>query len=93
MTHLSTSRVLEASSQLHSLPMSCPDGRPQVGGPCCVELAGESPVAVSAGALRSRLQSTGGIPEAERSVESHPEERAVTIEPLEWEQSRGPSIK
>ena len=55
----------------------------------CVRLAGESPVAVSAGAPRSRLQARGEIPASERSVESP--QGAVWL--LGGEQSRRPNIK
>ena len=71
----------------------CPEGRPgslvDRGEPCCVRLAGESPAAVSAGALRSRLQARGEIPVSERSVKSP--QRAVRF--VGGEQSRGPNIK
>jgi hypothetical protein len=60
--------------------------RPEVsGGPLmsCIEPAGESPVGVSAGAPRSRVQRRGETPGAERTVESLSREgakvRAVTI--------------
>ena len=59
----------------------------------CVGLAGESPAAVIAGEPRSRLQPSGEIPPAERSVESPIRERAVTIEPEGGKQSCGPSLK
>jgi hypothetical protein len=49
----------------------------------CIEPAGESPVGVSAGAPRSRVQRRGETPGAERTVESLSREgakvRAVTI--------------
>lgn len=81
--------------------MVCPDARRYVVArralaarrASCVELAGESPVAVIAGEPRSRLQPSGEIPPAERSVESPVRERAVTIEPGRGEQSCGPSMK
>jgi hypothetical protein len=60
--------------------------RPEVsGGPftSCIEPAGESPVGVSAGAPRSRVQRRGETHDAERTVESLSREgakvRAVTI--------------
>ena len=65
------------------------DGGPELGVSRCVGLAGESPVAVSAGAPRSRLQPTGEIPAAERSVESP----CGSIRIRRGEQSCGPSMK
>ena len=44
--------------------MLCPEDRPGRGLSSCVRLAGGSPAAVGTGAPRSRLQSTGEIPEA-----------------------------
>jgi len=55
----------------------------------CVVLAGESPVAVSAGAPRSRVRAGGEIRRPERTVESLPEAAG----PLGRRQRRGPSIK
>ena len=55
----------------------------------CVVLAGESPVAVSAGAPRSRVRAGGEIRGSERTVES-PQGIAGL---LGGEQRRGPSIK
>ena len=40
------------------------------GVPCCIELAGESPVAVSAGAPRSRPRAPGETPSSEWGVKS-----------------------
>lgn len=55
----------------------------------CVELAGVSPALVIAGEPGSRLQPSGEIPPAERSVESP----SVAIWPPGGEQSCGPSLK
>ena len=57
--------------------------------PSCVGLAGESPVAVSAGAPRSRSRAWGEIPASERDVESP---RGAVRFPG-GEQSCGPSMK
>jgi hypothetical protein len=46
--------------------------QPQWGASCCVRLAGASPVAVSAGAPRSRPRAGGVIPTPERGVKSPP---------------------
>ena len=59
------------------------------GAACCVGLAGGSPAAVIAGAPRSRLQSPGEIPSAERSVESP----CVSVRMRRGEQSCGPRMK
>lgn len=56
---------------------------------CCVELAGESPVVVSAGAPRSRPRVWGEIPPPERGVESPREPYGS----CGGEQSRGPNVK
>ena len=78
--------------------MVCPDAndsRPSkwegLAGPfaCCVELAGESPALVIAGEPGSRLQPSGEIPPAERSVESP----SVGVWSPGGEQSYGPSLK
>ena len=70
--------------------MVCPDdNRPSGRESCCVRLAGESPVAVSAGAPRSRLQAWGEIPASERSVKGP--QRVVRL--VRGEQSRRPNIK
>ena len=51
--------------------MVCPDDdRRSRRKSCCVRLAGESPVAVGAGAPRSRLQVRGEIPVPERSAQA-----------------------
>lgn len=55
----------------------------------CVELAGESPALVIAGEPGSRLQPSGEIPPAERSVKSP----SVAVGSLGGEQSYGPSLK
>lgn len=55
----------------------------------CVGLAGESPAAVIAGEPCSRLQPTGEIPPAKRSIESP----SAAIWPSGGEQSCGPSLK
>jgi hypothetical protein len=54
---------------------------------CCVELAGGSPVSVSAGAPRSRLRASGEISPSKRSDESRP----GTVRFLGWKQRRGPN--
>jgi len=55
----------------------------------CVELAGVSPALVIAGEPGSRLQPSGEIPPAERSVESP----SAAVWPPGGEQSCGPSLK
>ncbi len=55
----------------------------------CVELAGVSPALVIAGEPGSRLQPSGEIPPAERSVESP----SAAVWPPGGEQSYGPSLK
>ena len=69
--------------------MVCPEQARLVAGPSCVELAGASPVAVSAEAPRSRLQSPREIATAKRSVKSP--RRGVCLG--RGEQSRRPNPK
>ncbi len=70
--------------------MVCPDeDRSSERESRCVRLAGGSPVAVSAGAPRSRLQAWGEIPASGRSVESP----QVAVRLPGGEQSRRPNIK
>jgi len=66
-----------------------PDGTAPRSGTCCIGLAGESPVAVSAGAPRSRPRAPGEIPSCEWGVESL--QGAVWL--LRREQVLGPSMK
>ncbi len=58
-------------------------------GSCCIGLAGASPVAVGAGAPRSRPRASGEISASERGVESP--QGAVRL--LRGEQVCGPSMK
>ncbi len=69
--------------------MVCPERRSSEVRRCCVELAGASPVAVSAEAPRSRLQSPREIASAKRSVKSL--RRGVCLG--RGEQSRRPNPK
>ncbi len=70
--------------------MVCPDeDRSSERNSRCIRLAGESPVAVSAGAPRSRLQAWGEILASERSVKSP----QVAVWLPRGEQSRRPNIK
>ena len=56
---------------------------------CCVGLAGGSPVAVSAGAPRSRFRAAGEIPPSERNVESP----QGVVRSLGGEQRRRPNAR
>ncbi len=96
LTELGPRRLLPWPPMMRS--MVCPDAnrseaRAEVGGASRVGLAGESPAAVIAGEPRSRLQPSGEIPAAERSVESPVRGRTVTIEPGRGKRSCGPSMK
>jgi hypothetical protein len=66
-----------------------PDRTVVIGGSCCIELAGESPVAVSADAPRSRPRATRETLASEWGVKSP--QRAVRL--VGGEQVRRPSIK
>jgi hypothetical protein len=68
-----------------------PDRRPlrEQGGSCCIELAGASPVAVTAGAPRSRPRARGEIAASEWGVKSPPR----VVRPVGGRQVRRPSIK
>ena len=66
-----------------------PDRAAGIGGSCCIELAGESPVAASAGAPRSRPRAWEEILPPEWGVKSP---RSV-VWPVGGEQVRRPSIK
>jgi hypothetical protein len=63
--------------------------RRQRGESCCIRLAGESPVAVSAGAPRSRSQATSESLASERDVESP----QVAVRLLGGKQVGGPNMK
>jgi hypothetical protein len=69
---LETMHRLESGQTLESTPMVRPerDRAWTARRWCCIRLAGESPVAVRAGAPRSRLRAQGEIRTSKRSVES-----------------------
>jgi hypothetical protein len=70
--------------------MSRPEGAIAKTAPCCARLAGESPAAASAGALRSRPRAGGEIPSSERGVKSP---RGVVRPHAEGSKATGPMRK
>ena len=82
--------ALTTAAIAYAAAMVCPDYQAPLGaGSSCVELAGASPVAVSAEAPRSRLQSSREIAASKRSVKSP--RRGVCLG--RGEQSRRPNPK